>query len=61
MFPTRFERARIIGARALQIAMGAPTLFSIAVPEADPIAIAFREFDTGSLPLNVSRLPHDHD
>ncbi|MEE9164167.1 MAG: DNA-directed RNA polymerase subunit K, partial [Thermoplasmata archaeon] len=26
---TRFERARIIGARALQIAMGAPVILAI--------------------------------
>ena len=57
MFPTRFERARIIGARALQIAMGPPTLFVTTGLEPDPIALAFREFDTGALPLNVSRLP----
>ena len=29
---TRFERARIVGARALQVAMGAPTLIEPKTP-----------------------------
>ncbi len=51
---TRFERARIIGARALQISMGAPTIAALD-READPLDIAFREFSSGSSPLNVRR------
>jgi len=51
---TRFERARIIGARALQISMGAPTIAALD-READPLDIAFREFASGSSPLNVRR------
>ena len=49
---TRFERARIVGARALQIAMGAPIII---VPEAraGPIDIALLELDTGTLPLTI--------
>lgn len=52
---TRFERARIVGARALQISMGAPSLLA-SVPTADPIEIAFHEFHAGSVPLNVARV-----
>jgi len=51
---TRFERARIIGARALQISMGAPTI-TPRDGEADPLDIAFREFASESSPLNVRR------
>ena len=51
---TRFERARIIGARALQISMGAPS-FVVDGKMADPLEIAFREFASGSAPLNVQR------
>jgi len=51
---TRFERARMIGARALQISMGAPTISALD-READPLDIAFREFASGSSPLNVRR------
>ena len=31
---TRYEKARIIGARALQITMGAPALFEVPEPAA---------------------------
>lgn len=57
---TRFERARIIGARALQISMGAPTLLAAASgPEA--LAIAFSEFAAGIAPLNVTRVEDAFD
>ena len=39
---TRYERARIIGARALQISMGAPLLIKTA--RIDPLEIAIEEF-----------------
>ena len=56
MLYTRFERARIIGARALQISMGAPSVLeSPSGPE--PLAIAFSEFTAGISPLNVTRVP----
>ncbi|MEM5778681.1 MAG: DNA-directed RNA polymerase subunit K [Candidatus Aenigmatarchaeota archaeon] len=50
---TRFEKARIIGARALQIARGAPPLIKVNVK--DPIKIAELEFEQGVIPLNVRR------
>ena len=52
---TRFERARIIGARALQISLGAPVL--VDVPEAmiEPIEIAITEYDKGLVPMTVKR------
>ncbi|MET1124084.1 MAG: DNA-directed RNA polymerase subunit K [Archaeoglobaceae archaeon] len=50
---TRFERARIIGARALQIAMGAPVL--IETDKTDPLEIAMEEFERGVIPITVRR------
>jgi DNA-directed RNA polymerase subunit K len=50
---TRFERARIIGARALQIAMGAPVLIETA--KIDPLDVARREFEKGVIPITVRR------
>ncbi|MCC7569543.1 MAG: DNA-directed RNA polymerase subunit K [Candidatus Methanofastidiosa archaeon] len=47
----RYERARIIGARALQIAMDAPVL--IETVEIDSIRVAITELDAGVLPLTV--------
>lgn len=52
---TRFERARIIGARALQIAMGAPVLIEAPAGSVDPIDIATMEFEKGALPITVAR------
>ncbi len=53
---TRFERARIIGARALQVAMGAPTVLNDVRGIVDPMDIAVREFERGLVPLTVKRL-----
>ncbi len=50
---TRFERAKIIGARALQISMGAPMLIDADLP--DPIDIAILEMEKGMIPLTVKR------
>lgn len=52
---TRFERARIIGARALQISMGSPILVELQEPILDPIEIAIIEFEKGVIPMTVKR------
>jgi len=58
---TRFERARILGARALQISLGAPGVLEASSTEIDPMQIAVREFEAGSVPLTVQRFPHARD
>jgi DNA-directed RNA polymerase subunit K len=50
---TRYERARIIGARALQISMGAPVL--VKTERIDPLEIAMEEFASGVIPITVKR------
>jgi len=50
---TKYEKARIIGARALQIAAGAPVLMR--TEEIDPIEIAMEEFESGNVPITVKR------
>ena len=52
---TRFEKARIIGARALQISLGAPVLLDIPEGMIDPIDIAKMEFDSKVIPIDVKR------
>lgn len=52
---TRFERARIIGARALQISMGAPILIDVPKGIVDPIEIATKEFERNVIPITVKR------
>ena len=49
-----------MGARALQIAMGAPLLIEPPEERAGPIDIAVMELETGILPLTIRRtLPND--
>jgi DNA-directed RNA polymerase I, II, and III subunit RPABC2 len=59
---TRFEKARIVGARSLQISMGAPIL--LALDESlssggtglnSPIKIALKELEVGILPMTIRR------
>jgi DNA-directed RNA polymerase subunit K len=52
---TRFEQARIIGARGLQISMGAPVLIKVPEDLINPIDIAMMEFKKGALPITVKR------
>ncbi|MBS3098925.1 DNA-directed RNA polymerase subunit K [Candidatus Pacearchaeota archaeon] len=57
---TKYEVARIIGARALQIAMDAPLLLRISDSELkemrfDAIKIAEKEFKEGVLPIAINR------
>jgi len=49
----RYEKARIIGARALQVAYGAPVL--IETEQTEPILIAAEEYDSDVLPFTVRR------
>jgi DNA-directed RNA polymerase subunit K len=53
---TRFEKARIIGARALQISMGAPSLIKIPKDIIFPIDIAMLEFKENAIPITVKRV-----
>lgn len=57
---TKYEIARIIGARGLQLAMDAPVLLKISKEELeeinyDPLKIAEKELHSGILPITVKR------
>ncbi len=52
---TRFERARIIGARSLQLALGAPPFIKVPSTVHDPIDIAVAELAEKVLPINIRR------
>lgn len=54
---TRFERARILGARALQLSLGAPILIDVEPSLVDPVEIAEAEFAAGRIPITVRRGP----
>ncbi|RAP52779.1 MAG: DNA-directed RNA polymerase subunit K [Methanosphaera sp. SHI613] len=55
---TRFEKARLIGSRALQISMGATPLVEFDADE-DSIKIAIREYEEGVLPLDAVVIEDD--
>ncbi len=57
---TKYEKARVIGARALQLAMGAPMLLKFTQEglgkiKYRPVEIAKREFEAGILPITIRR------
>lgn len=52
---TRFEKARIVGARALQIGMGAPVLIKHDNTLQNPVELALAEFDADLIPITVKR------
>jgi len=52
---TRFERARILGARALQVSLGAPILIDVPATLVDPVQIAELEFAAHRIPITVRR------
>jgi len=53
---TRFERARIIGARSLQLSLGAPTLVNSSKKFNDTISIAVAELSLKVLPISIRRV-----
>ena len=57
---TKYERARMLGSRALQIAMGAPFLVKLNEKELaklryNPLEIAKLEFEQGLIPITIKR------
>lgn len=57
-YMTKYERARVLGTRALQLSMGA--LPTVAVGGAtDPLEIAGRELDARQIPLTIRRYRPD--
>ena len=56
---TRFERAKIIGSRALQLSLGAPAFVKVSKSIHDPILLATYELDKTSMPLTIRRMYPD--
>lgn len=53
-YMTKYERARILGTRALQIAMCAPVMVELE-GETDPLAIAMKELKARKIPIIIRR------
>jgi DNA-directed RNA polymerase subunit K/omega len=51
----RYEVSRIIGARALQLSLGAPPLVEVGDNFVDPMVLAKREFESDVIPIEVIR------
>jgi DNA-directed RNA polymerase I, II, and III subunit RPABC2 len=52
---TRFEKARITGARSLQISYGAPLMIKGNVHERSSISLAIEELEKKALPISIRR------
>ncbi len=57
---SKYEKARMLGSRALQIAMGAPFLVKLSETDLkkiryNPLEIAKIEFEKGIIPITVKR------
>lgn len=53
-YMTKYERARILGTRALQISMNAPVMVEIE-GETDPLEIAMKELRARKIPFTIRR------
>jgi len=53
---TRFERARITGARALQLSLGAPPLIKPSEEAKTSILVAMEEVKQKALPISIRRV-----
>ena len=56
----KYEKARMVGSRALQLSMGAPLLLKLAMKDLEklkynPIQIAIKEYNEGVIPITVKR------
>ncbi len=52
---TKYEKARVIGARALQLAHGAPPLIKVPAGITEPLDLAELEFGKGVIPITIIR------
>lgn len=53
-YMTKYERARVLGARALQISMNAPVMVELH-GETDPLEIAMKELREKKIPFTIRR------
>tara|TARA_B110000438_G_C15556716_1_gene539358 strand:+ start:165 stop:707 length:543 start_codon:yes stop_codon:yes gene_type:complete len=53
---TRFEKARIMGARALQLSLGAPPFIDIPASAATSLDISMRELEEKVIPITIRRV-----
>ena len=54
-FMTKYEKARVLGTRALQISKNAPLMITPVPGESDPYKLAERELTEGKIPFIIRR------
>ena len=54
-YKTRYEKTRIISARALQISQGSPAMVKVPKDVREPIDIARMEWEQGLIPIDIKR------
>jgi DNA-directed RNA polymerase subunit K/omega len=54
-YKTRYEKTRIISARALQISQGSPAMVKVPNNVREPIDIARLEWEQGLIPIDIKR------
>ncbi|MDE1764399.1 MAG: DNA-directed RNA polymerase subunit K [Thaumarchaeota archaeon] len=53
---TRFEKARILGARALQLSLGAPPFITVPKEVATSLDLAYTELEKRVIPITIKRV-----
>ena len=53
---TRFEKARIMGARALQLSLGAPPFIDIPITASTSLDISMKELEERVIPITIRRV-----
>ncbi|MDC8453660.1 MAG: DNA-directed RNA polymerase subunit K, partial [Candidatus Nitrosotalea sp.] len=53
---TRFEKARILGARALQLSLGAPPFIPVPKDVATSLDLAYAELEKRVIPITIRRV-----
>ena len=54
---SRYEKTRIISARALQIAQGSPVLIDVPKSVTEPFEIAKLEWEANAIPIDIKLRP----
>ncbi len=54
-YKTRYEKTRIISARALQISQGSPAMVKVPSNVKEPVDIARLEWEQGLIPIDIKK------
>jgi len=52
---TRYEKTRVISARALQLSQGSPSMIKLPKNVTEPLDIAILEWEKGLIPIDIKK------